>query len=84
MEFELLKGVFQDQQHAFTHQTFARMRNKGVITQKRALQWPADDVIEVDGPGQITRPAEDDQKSAVRIGSHAFDISFKLFARVRR
>ena len=84
MEFELLKGVFQDQQHAFAHQTFARMRNKSVITQKRALQWPADDMIEVDGPGQIARPAERDKKSAVGFGSHAFYISLKLFARVRR
>ena len=84
VKFELLKSVFQNEQHAFAHQTLPGVGGKSIITKKRALQGAVNDVVQVDGPCQIARFTKNNQKAPMGIGNHAPGIIFKFFAGVRR
>ena len=62
VEFELLKGAPQNEPHPLAHQSSSGVGCKGVIAQKRALQRPGNNVIQMNRPDQVTRLVQNNQK----------------------
>lgn len=53
VKFELLKCALQNEQQPFAHQSLPGAGSKSVIAQKRALQCPGNDMIQMNGPDQV-------------------------------
>jgi hypothetical protein len=74
VQLQFSKAVFEHQTHPFMHQSLAGMRRECVITQRRALKGPADDIVDINDTNNVTRFTMDNQEPIMTIRVKAAEI----------
>jgi len=84
VELELPEGVAVDKQHPLVHQPRSHLRREALVSEKRALEDIANQVVQIDNPNYVASVAADDQKTVIRVRRDAPQVTAKCLGGLRR